>query len=110
MGHHHTPRATVNYALVMRGLAPIPQPFVCPCCCETLDRDDQGDADFFVHSDKLIERYGEMPCAACADEAEPCSYCGTMMAPTDVYDRTDDMHQDKFCSRECKENWWRDAG
>lgn len=108
MGHHHTARQIIDDALFARGLSPLPQPWICPCCHDALDPDDRADAEAWTTAGELIERYGEMPCHSCADEHVPCAYCERIMPPSKAWAWTDD--DGPLCSAACERDWWREVG
>jgi len=100
----------LNHALASRGMAPMQVPWRCPCCGDALDPDEQGDPEFFSHSLELVERYGSMPCMACADEHETCAQCGKAVKDSDPdFRRNEGGDQEPFCDGNCEAEWWRDA-
>jgi hypothetical protein len=89
-----TPLQIINAAMVSRGMEPLT--FVCPCCGGNLDREDRAQYVDFTTSDAMLDRWGEMPCHACADTVRECTECGKATFPGDR-----DYRDGGFCSGRC---------
>lgn len=101
-------REIIDAALASRGMAPLPAAWVCPCCGDAMDPDDQAAMTEFRHAAELVERYGQMPCIACADDHDLCAQCGKATSPDDEdFRRNDDHHAEPFCCGACQGEWWR---
>jgi len=93
-------RAVIDAALTARNMLPINP--VCPCCGDTLDRDDFPTiADYPATGPAAVARYGAMPCHGCIEDLAVCAGCGKAVSD-DGMDGSGDFDGERFCNEGCE--------
>ena len=92
-----TALSIINTAMAARGMQPLT--FSCPCCGDTLDREDRAQPGQFTTETAMLNRWGGLPCFACADEVVECAECGRATFAGE-YDHREE-NGNHFCGGRC---------
>lgn len=94
-------RDIVDAALMSRNMMAVNP--VCPCCGDTLDRDDfPAPNDYPATMPAAVAKYGSMVCYGCIEDIAVCAGCGSALADGEGISGTGNFDGERLCNEGCE--------